>query len=178
MRTAYFVPILSLALIGTACESATAPAADPAYVSTLAMSHASAQTAAAGNFNQNAITGLQVRQAGSNTILEQTSAGSVSGTLSGSYTDDIRIVIHPNGRFTAQFTIRCECTVAGEYGVVEFVASDRGEIVNPDLAAFAGRATITGGTADLSDLQGVLEIEGTVDLNSGLSQYSYTGWIR
>ena len=178
MRTTYFVPILALAVFGAACESATAPAIEQAEVSTRAMSHAASRTAATGTFKQNAVTSLEVRQAGPNTILEQKSAGSVSGTLSDSYTDGIRVVIHPNGRFTAHFTIRCECTVAGETGIVELVASDRGEIVGPTLAAFAGRATITGGTADLADLRGVLEIGGTIDLTSGLSEYTYSGWIR
>lgn len=178
MRTTYFVPILSLAVFGAACESATAPAIEQAEASTLAMSLAASQTAATGTFKQDAVTGLEVRQAGPNTILEQTSVGSVSGTLSGSYTDDIRVVIHPNGRFNAHFTIRCECTVEGETGIVELVASDRGQIVSSTLAAFAGRAIITGGTADLSDLRGVLQIEGTIDLSSGLSEYTYSGWIR
>jgi hypothetical protein len=142
------------------------------------MAPAASQTAATGTFTQTGITGLEVRQAGPNTILKQTSTGSVSGTLSGSYTDDIRVVIHPNGRFTAHFTIRCECTVGGNQGIVELVASDRGQLLSPNLASFEGRATITGGTADLSNLRGVFEIEGTIDLVSGLSTYTYSGWIR
>ncbi len=178
MKSSYFVSILLLAVFGTACESVTAPGAEPPVALEVATAHAAPPTPAAGTFTQTGITGLQVSQAGPNTILEQTSTGLVSGTLSGSYTDDLRVVIHPNGRFNAHFTIRCECTVAGEQGIVELVASDRGELVSPTLASFAGRATITGGTAELSDLRGVLEIEGTVDLISGLSEYTYSGRIH
>lgn len=178
MRTLHYVPILLLAVFGTACESVMAPDAEEPEALKLAMAHAAPPTAAAGTFTQTGITSLQVRQAGPNTILEQTSTGLVSGTLSGSYTDDLRVVIHPKGRFNAHFTIRCECTVGGEQGIVEFVAGDRGELVSPTLAAFAGRATITGGTAELSDLRGVLEIEGATDLTTGLATYTYSGRIH
>ena len=75
---------------------------------TLAMANAAPHTTAAGTFTQTAITGLEVSQAGPNTILQQTSIGSVSGTLSGSYTDDLRVVIHPNGRFN-DWNPRVQC---------------------------------------------------------------------
>lgn len=178
MKTLHYVPILLLAVFASACEPVTAPDAEPPEALTLAMAHAAAHTAASGIFTQTGITSLDVRQAGPNTILKQTSTGSVSGTLSGSYTDDLRVVIHPNGRFNAQFAIRCDCTVAGEEGILELVASDTGELVSPTLASFAGRATITGGTNALADLRGVLEIDGTIDLLSGLSEYTYSGRIH
>jgi hypothetical protein len=178
MKTLNCIAILLLAAGGAACESAVAPNAEQSGVLTTAMSHAAPQTAATGTFDQTTITSLNISQAGPNTILEQTSAGAVSGTLSGSYTDDLSVVIHPNGRFNAHFTIRCECTMAGEQGVVEFMASDRGELIGPTLAAFAGQATITGGTGALSDLRGVLRIEGTIDLVSGLATYTYSGRIH
>lgn len=178
MKTLYYIPILLLVVFGTACESVMAPDAEQPGALQLAIAQAAPQTPASGTFTQTGITSLQVTQAGPNTLLAQTSGGTVSGTLSGSYTDDIRVVIHPNGRFNAHFTIRCECTVAGEQGIIELVASDRGELINPTLASFAGHATITGGTAELSDLLGVLEIEGTIDLGSGLATYTYSGWIQ
>jgi hypothetical protein len=68
--------------------------------------------------------------------------------------------------------------MAGEQGILELVASDNGQLVGPTLASFTGRAVITGGTAQLSDLKGVLRIEGTVDLVSGLSTYTYSGRIH
>jgi hypothetical protein len=178
MRTSHHVSILLLAVLGTACESVAAPEAGQTEALTLAMAHAVPHTPASGTFMQTAITSLDVSQAGPNTILEQTSVGSVSGTLGGSYTDDLNVVIHPNGRFNAHFTIRCECSMGGDQGILEFVASDQGELISPTLASFAGRATITGGTGDLAGLRGVLEIEGTVDLLTGLSTYTYSGRIH
>jgi len=68
--------------------------------------------------------------------------------------------------------------VAGEQGTLELVASDTGVLVSPTLAVFAGRAVITSGTAALARLRGVLQIEGTVDVVTGLSNYSYTGAIH
>jgi hypothetical protein len=136
---------------------------------------ASVKIAASGSFVQSAITSLDAQTAGGNTILSQTSNGVISGTLSGPFEDDLKVVIHPNGKFNAHFTMTCTCTVDGQSGVLKIVANDGGEMLSPSLAAFAGRSTITGGTGDLSDLRGVLQIEGTVDLTTGLSTYSYSG---
>jgi hypothetical protein len=177
MKTSHRIAILLMAAFGTACESA-GPAAPAAEMVALNASHAAPHVPATGTFTQTAITSLESSQAGPNTILKQTSMGSISGTLTGSYTDDLKVVIHPNGRFNAHFTIRCECTVNGEQGILELVASDQGELVSPTLASFAGRATITGGSGDLADLKGVLEIEGTIDLVTGLATYSYSGRIH
>jgi hypothetical protein len=178
MKTSYHLSILSLAVLGSACDPLVAPDAEQTEPLTLATVQAAPHTAASGTFTQTAINSLEVRLAGPNTILEQTAAGSITGTLNGSYEDDLRLVIHPNGRFNAQFTITCACTVGGKEGVLELVASDSGHLVSPTLAVFAGRAVITGGTGELSDLRGVLEIEGTVDVQSGLSTYTYSGSIH
>lgn len=178
MKTSYRCSILLLAALGTACDSPVAPGLPQAEPLAVAMSNANPHTAANGTFTQTGITTLEARQAGPNTILEQTSVGSVSGTLSGSYTDDLRVVIHPNGRFNAKFTIRCECMVAGEQGIIDFVANDTGTLVSPTLASFAGRAVIVAGTGAFSDLKGVLAIEGSVDLATGLSTYTYAGLIH
>lgn len=87
-------------------------------------------------------------------------------------------MIHPDGTFNAKFTIVCDCTVDGKQGFLYLVATDRGELVSGTQASFSGRAVITGGTGDLSGLKGVLEIDGTVDLVTGLSEYDYVGWIH
>lgn len=134
--------------------------------------------AADGTITQTAVTGLEVRLAGPNTILEQTTAGSVSGTLSGSYEDRFTVVIHPSGRFNAHGTLTCECTVDGKQGVLVLVLTDTGEIVSPDVATFAGRFVIKRGTGELSGLRGVLELEGTVDIPSGLSTMTYSGQLH
>ena len=135
------------------------------------------KTAASGVFNQTAITSLDVQTAGGNTILDQTSVGTISGTMTGHFADKIKVVIHPNGKFNASFTITCSCTVNGKFGVVEFVGNDTGELLSPTLAAFAGRLVINGANGDLTGLHGVLQIEGTVNVTTGLATYSYTGDI-
>lgn len=138
----------------------------------------SAMIAASGTFTQTAITSLDVSVAGPNTIIDQTAVGTITGTLAGQFEDDLTVVIHPNGKFNATFTISCVCTVDGKVGVVEMVADDTGELLSPTLAAFAGRAVIRGGTGALSGLRGVLQIEGTVDVTTGLATYGYTGDIH
>ena len=54
----------------------------------------------------------------------------------------------------------------------------RRRLLSPTLAAFAGRAVINGGTGALSGLRGVLQIEGTVDVTTGLATYGYAGDIH
>jgi hypothetical protein len=135
-------------------------------------------TAASATFTQTAITGFEIRFAGPNVIIEQTTVGSVSGTLNGSFEDSIRVVIHPNGLFTAQGRTTCECTVAGNEGVLELLVVDTGEPVSPTNAIFEGTAVITGGTSGLSGLRGVFKVEGTVDLVTGLSTFTLSGQIH
>jgi hypothetical protein len=178
MKTWTHLSILLLAVVGTACDDVVAPEAPHVEAPSLAVAQASPHTLAVGTFTQTAITSLDARPAGPNTILEQSSAGSVTGTLNGNYEDDLRVVIHPNGLFNAHFTITCACTVDGKQGVLQLVATDRGKLVGPDLATFVGRAVITDGTGELSDLRGVLAIEGTIDLQSGLATYDYSGRIH
>lgn len=164
MNMRNFPSILLLALVGTVCSQVAA--------------NGPPHSAASGVFTQTGIHSLDVQFAGSNTIIKQTSDGSVIGTLSGSYEDAIRVVIHPNGKFNVKFTIVCDCTVDGKQGFLYLVATDRGEMVSDTQAIFSGRAVITGGTGELSGLRGVLEIVGTVDLVTGLSEYDYVGWVH
>jgi hypothetical protein len=139
---------------------------------------ASAPMAASATFTQTTITGFEIRFAGSNVIFEATSVGSVSGDLSGTYEDSIRVVIHPNGRFTAQDRITCECTVAGKEGVLELLVVDTGVQVDPDTAVFEGSAVITAAAGELSGLRGVFRVEGTVHPPSGLSTFTLSGRIH
>jgi hypothetical protein len=178
MKNWYLVLVLALTAFATACDQISAPEVRQAESPPPAAVMAAAHIPASGTFTQTGITGMEVRSAGPNTIIEQTSTGSVVGTLSGSYEDELRVVIHPNGSFNAQFTITCQCTVEGKAGTLELVASDRGQMVSETLATFKGRAVITGGSGELSDIRGVLEIEGTVDLATGLSTYTYSGRIH
>lgn len=178
MRNWHLVLAFALAASGTACDQTVAPEVGQAESPALAVAQASPHVVANGTFTQTGITGLEVRSAGPNTILEQTSEGTVSGSLSGSYQDDLRVVIHPNGDFNAKFTITCQCTMEGKTGTLELVASDRGRLVSPNLATFEGRAVITGGSGELSGLRGVLAIEGSIDLATGLSTYTYSGRVH
>lgn len=147
-------------------------------VAAVGMAQASPPTAASGTFTQEAHTGVEVRLAGPNVIVEASTVGSVSGTLTGNFSDSIKLVIHPNGRFTAHDTITCECTVDGKSGVVELVVVDTGEEVSPDTSVFDGRAVITGASGELAGLRGVFEIQGTVDQLSGLSTWTYSGQVH
>jgi hypothetical protein len=167
-----------LAAVMSACEPVTGPHAHEPGELSFASAQAALHIAASGTFSQTGITSLVVEAAGPNTILDQTSVGSVTGTLSGSYEDELKVVIHPNGRFNAHFNITCQCTVEGQSGTLYLVAWDQGEIASPTTASFKGRAVITGGTGGLAKLRGVLEIEGTVDLPTGLSTYTYAGMIH
>ena len=180
METRYGTSILLLAVLATACEPVVAPDAERAetMMQPRAAAQASAFTAASGTYAQTAITALDVQVAGPNTILEQRSTGWISGTLNGTFEDEIRVVIHPNGNFNAQFTITCDCTVEGKSGILEITATDTGELTSPTSGSFAGRAVIKGGTGGLADLRGNLEIMGTVDVLSGLSTTTYSGKIR
>jgi hypothetical protein len=140
--------------------------------------HASPPTDASGASTQTQITQFELQSAGPNVIFEQTTVGSFSGTLTGSFQDSYRIVIHPNGRFNAQGTITCNCTVEGKSGVLELRLVDSGEIISPDTVILAGTAVITGGTGDLAGLRGVFTVEGTVDIQSGLATFNYSGQIH
>ena len=134
-------------------------------------------TPASGTITQTELISLEVRSAGPNVILEQTSSGVVSGTLSGTFVDSFTVVLHPNGGFNAQGTLICACTVDGKEGLLALVFSDTGELVD-GTPTFSGRDVIIGGTGELSGLRGVLQLEGTVDLMTGLSTTNYSGEIH
>lgn len=137
-----------------------------------------AAVSSAGSFAQTGITSLHLETQGPVTIIDQTSFGTVDGTLSGSFEDDLKVVIKPNGTFSATFTLTVSCTVDGRQGVLTFQAADVGQIVGPTSAQFAGVAVIKDATGELAGLHGKLEIEGVVDLASGLSTYSYEGTLH
>ena len=174
--------LVSVLLAGCSADDVTGPAHMPGDQTPEVSAQATAMAAsphmlAAGTFNQTAVLSLDVREAGPNTIIEQTNQGVASGTLTGDLQDELRVVIHPNGSFNAHFTVTCVCTVEGREGVVELVANNTGDIVGP-VGAYEGRAVITGGTGELSGLRGVLQFEGAVDLTTGFSTLTYSGTIH
>lgn len=146
-------------------------------IGTVGVALASPPSAADGTGGQIAITDLETRFVGPNVILEQSTEGFFAGTLTGTTQDSFRAVIHPNGKFNAKGTSTCECTVGGKSGVVEFVFTNTGEVID-GVPTFQGRFIITGASGDLAGLRGVLEFEGAVDLETGLNTMTYSGSIH
>ena len=175
MQHTLFVPIALSAILSFGPTSAPEPAA-PA-VESIAMPDSN-PVPAAGIFQQTRINSLQVRKTQPTTILEQTSSGTVAGTIQGTFTDELRVAIKANGTFTAKFTLTCTCKVNGNTGVLTLEATDLGRIVSPTTARFSGRAVITKATGGLAGTRGSLAIHGVVDLKKGLSTYAYSGFIR
>lgn len=137
------------------------------------MASATPPTEASGIISVTQITGLSIQPAGGgNFIIEQTTSGAVTGTLAGTFVDELRAILHPNGFVNAQGTITCTCTVAGKSGTIVFNQMSKGP-----LGSFEGTAVIVSGTGDLANLHGTLEIQGTVDPN-GLATIAYSGQIH
>jgi hypothetical protein len=170
-----------VALLAAGCQDSgpAGPSPVPTAVATTQAASMTAPffTAASGTVTQTAVLSEEVRFAGPNVILETTIAGTISGTLSGTVEDSFRLVIHPNDTFTAQGTTICVCTVDGRSGTLELRLTDTGEIVD-GTPVFTGRSVIQRGTGELAGLRGVIELEGTVNLMTGLSTIDYSGWIR
>lgn len=139
-----------------------------------APAQASPPEPASGSWSVTAITGFSLSQAGANLVIRQTTEGVVTGTLSGTFTDEISAVLHPNGKATAQGTLTCVCTVGDRSGAIKLVQVSTGDIPSQTLS---GTATITGGIGDLADLRGTFDLEGAVDPN-GLATITYDGRIH
>ena len=168
---------LTLALVAAACHEITQPPATVDNPTASAQAQVAA-VAAAGEFTQTSIMSLEVSAAGPNTIIDQTSEGVITGTIQGTFEDDLHVVIRENGTFNTTFKIICQCEIGGQSGTLEFSATDTGEMTSPTGASFSGRAVISKATGDLAGTTGMLEIGGTVDLASGLSTYAYSGTVR
>jgi hypothetical protein len=138
---------------------------------------ASPPTPASGTITQTSAIPQDVRFAGPNVIFESAITATVSGTLSGTWNETLRVVIHPNGRFTAQGTATCVCTVDARSGDVELVVSDTGQVVD-GTPTFQGRYVIQRGSGELAGLRGVLGMEGTLDPTSGLATINYSGQLH
>lgn len=135
---------------------------------------ASPPAAASATMTVTAITGFAATPAGANTILHQTTQGVFTGALMGTFEDELKGVVHPNGKVTAQGTITCACTVEGKSGTLTLAQVSSGDFGSQTLE---GRAVITGGTGDLANLHGTFDIEGAVDPN-GLATIIFTGQIH
>jgi len=108
--------------------------------------------------------GVVVRPADGNLIIDITARpGAFTGTFTGTYLEDLRIVVHKDGsnNFAAQLT--CICTVAGRTGTFTMKLDGTG---NP--AGFDAHWRIIAATGGLEGLQG----EGTL---SGPVPSTYSG---
>lgn len=137
---------------------------------------ASTPIPASGTQSALVITGFEPRSAGPNLMFEQTSTGSMRGTLAGTTETVENVVIHPNGKLNAHGTLTCQCTVDGKSGVLDLTWSAVGVVTGEGTANIEGRFVIVGGTAELSDLRGVLPYEGSVV--NGLPSVEYSGRIH
>jgi hypothetical protein len=95
----------------------------------------------------------------------------------GTVVDRFTLVLRSDGRFSAQGTTTCECAVEGRSGLLQLKLTDTGEIVD-GTPTFKGRSVIRRGTGELAGLRGVLQIEGVVDLTTGLSTMAYAGGVH
>lgn len=138
---------------------------------------ASPPTPASGTITQTSAVPQDIRFVGPNIILESAIEATVDGALSGDWDETLRVVIHPNGRFTAHGTATCVCTVDGKTGDVELAVSDTGQTVD-GIPTFQGRYVITRATGELTGLRGVLHMEGSLDATTGLATITYSGQIH
>lgn len=146
-------------------------------VGPVGVAQASPPTPASGTITQTSAIPQDVRFVGPNIILESAIEANVSGTLSGTWDETLRVVIHANGRFSAHGTTTCLCTVDGKTGDVELVVSDTGQTVD-GIPTFQGRYVITRATGELAGLRGILHMEGSLDPTTGLSTITYSGQIH
>lgn len=138
------------------------------------LAQATPPAAANATMTATAITGFAATPAGANTFFHQTTEGIFSGDLAGTFEDELKGIVHPNGKVGAQGTITCACTVGGRSGTLMIVQVSSGDLASQ---TFKGRAVITGGTGDLANLHGTFEIQGTVDPN-GLATIAFSGQIH
>jgi len=111
------------------------------------------------------VTSTQVRMADGNLILTQTVAQTLTGTFTGTASQQATTVVHPSGAANFFGAETCTCTVAGKTGSLVLGFSGTSA---PD-GSFEGQFVIIGGTGDLANLNG----RGTVQ-----SPGTYTGVIH
>jgi hypothetical protein len=110
------------------------------------------------------------RDADGNTIETAILKGNISGTFSGTFTEQVREVIHPTGEANLKGTADCSCAVTGVgTGTATIGFNATGE----PSGALSGRFEILSATGDLSGLVG----QGTFSSPNGFIA-TYTGQIH
>jgi hypothetical protein len=127
------VTVAALALVGVASASASPPIAFN------------------GTFTNLSSVTTSVRQADGNTFISQIVSVVYAGDVAGPVTEQIDLVIHPDGSVNFKGTDVCACMVAGRSGTIALPFSGTG-----DSSGFlTGRFTIGRGTGELANLHGV-----------------------
>lgn len=136
--------LLSL-LVFAAATALAAPAA------------ASPPKPATGTFAVVTATTTDVRTADGNTFLTVTRTAVLSGTFTGTTTDEVRIVMHSNGTTSVHGTGTCVCTVEGRSGTFDYRFQGSGTFPT----TLAGRYVVRHGTGGLEGLHGVGSFSGS-----------------
>jgi hypothetical protein len=114
-----------------------------------------------GTFTNLSSVTTSFRQADGNTFVSQTVAVVYAGDFVGPVTEQIDLVIHPDGSVNFKGADVCACTIAGRSGTIVLPFSGTG-----DASGFvSGRFTIGDGTGGLANLHGV----GTFESSNGVT---------
>ena len=111
---------------------------------------ATAPTSGSGHFVFTSMTPTSSRTADGNTIITANATGMLSGTLTGSFTQDIRQVFHSDGTSEFHGTVTCTCTVGGMAGTVVL----RFEGSGGSAGSVQGQFTVVSATGNLDGLHG------------------------
>jgi len=113
-----------------------------------------------GTFTNLSSVTTSFRQADGNTFVSQIVSVVYAGDFAGRVTEQIDVVIHPDGSSNFKGADVCACTVAGRSGTIVLPFSGTG-----DPSGFlSGRFSIGDGTGDLANLHGV----GTFQSSTGV----------
>jgi hypothetical protein len=91
--------------------------------------------------------------AGGNTFLAGSAPGVIMGAISGTFTEEFRNVVHPNGNTNLKGSASCRCTVGTRTGIfeIDFVGNGAGTAAAP----FTGQLLLQNGTGGLAGIHGV-----------------------
>jgi hypothetical protein len=124
-----------------------------------------------GAFAETSFVGAPVvpTTADGTTLIAQSTAGTFTGTIAGTFTEVISVAVFSDGTQTFSGLDTCICSVAGHPGT--FVDSFKGSGVVPN---FAGKLSVLRGTGNLANLHATAPFTGSVDLNTGLASGQYS----
>jgi hypothetical protein len=96
------------------------------------------------------------RTADGNSFYSQTNTGAISGTFSGPFVTEIRLIVHSDGSDEFVGTRTCTCTVDGKIGIVVFRLVGNGIFG----ALVQGTFTVLSATDELEGLHGEADFVG------------------